>query len=232
MTDAAVAPAQDEVPPVRAPRVDARAVKAARLRVAASAARVGFEHTPLAPRGRGGARRSRHYLPIAPQDLDRETPALRLLQRPAMVDRVFSAATAALMSHRVAMAITRDAIAALPFDRAARDFALRHRNLTVLDGDLPDGADAPAIQSGIAALWVSQLPPVIAKSWDAAVPPLALPRPESVVMGTGIAALASAGKSDAAATGYVVPLTGGRIVEDRAVAALHAAIAEYCTDAP
>lgn len=220
----------DGVAPEKSRRTAPDAVAAARLRVAASSARVAFEKVALSPTGRGGARRSRRYRPVTAAELGRKTPAITLLLHPAALKDVVNAATAALMSHTVAMAITKEAVAALPFDAGARRFGLAHRNLTMLDDEMPQTRAYETVYDRVAALWISLLPPAISESWDVVAEPLSLPRPESVIFAEGQAILRQEGAASPRSGGYVVPLAGGRVEQDRALTALTLAISAYCTE--
>ncbi|MDO5621573.1 MAG: hypothetical protein Q4G24_08905 [Paracoccus sp. (in: a-proteobacteria)] len=153
-------------------RPGADLVQVARDRVALNNRRGAQRLAGVAPLGRVAGRLA-HGLPLLPDDLDMQAPALvLLLLPPQQAGEVLEAAAAALVGHDLAQAITpesRAAQAGLVSDQARR-FALHHRHLSAPPAGEPLPERLELAQSQIRAAWLGALPAPLAQEFGASVP--------------------------------------------------------------
>lgn len=151
------------------PRSDTAALRAAGARVALANRRAGWLPGGQAVQGRGLGRRAAALPPLG-AGIDATDPLLAPAVAANAEARVFAAAAAALVGHRLALAVTaldRAEVDAL-IDAPSRDFALRRRHLSLaLEGG--DLAQALAAARALAqAEWVARLPEPLASEYAAA----------------------------------------------------------------
>lgn len=217
--------AQAETPRRRA---SAEAVEMARTRARVGAARVALRRPGLDPMRRGGARYGRQIAPLTAQQLPETSPAVDLLLMGKGADLVLDAAAAALLSPLISDAITPAALSTVPISRPAREFGLRHAHLAMTLDELPKTDAFQQIRTGLRALWVTLLPQVLAVEMPDPGQPLHLPtpeRPKRHVPKTRFQMLSA--RFLRRRKPIVLPLASDAPIEDRAAAALLAAIRAF-----
>lgn len=192
-------------------RHDPGVVRAARLRARIMAARAARLRPGIRAEGRVAGRLARDLAPLDPA-MDCAAPALALIPEPALAARIFEAGAAALMADRVASAITPDRIAALDISPEARDFALRHRALS-----LPGNDSFDALMQRLVALWAADLPAPLSAEYA--------PGPAPAPMPVAAPAAPPQPRRRWRRAGVVLPLAPVAAVGDRHRAALDAAMA-------
>ncbi|MBK4214323.1 hypothetical protein JJJ17_00140 [Paracoccus caeni] len=210
-------------------RIPAQDVARARMRARASAARVSLRRPGLDPQGRGGARKAQDLSPIGEADLPETLPAVQLMLAGKRAELVLDAAVAALLSPLLSDVIASKDVAALPIQREAREFGLRHRHLAMTLEEIPATDPFAAVKAGLRGLWVTMLPPVLGREWETATEPLHLP--PVVVTRHSAPSPRFGGLSGwlkRRRPKHILPLAVETPVEDRAEAALLGAIRELC----
>lgn len=167
-----------DAPPAVPQRCPPAAVARARLRAKIMAARTLRRHPGIRPLGRLSGRLSEGLPPLPEAGLQSETPELALLLDAALANQVFDAAAAALLGHNIALAITPEALANLPIPDPARQFALRHRHLSLMPGEVDARRGYDVLRQGLVALWAQDLPRPLSVEFSNGAAPLALPLPE------------------------------------------------------
>ncbi|RMC34940.1 hypothetical protein [Paracoccus alkanivorans] len=134
-------------------RIDPARSRVARLRARIVAARAARQLSGISSSGRVAGRLGAGLEPLDPA-MDCGNPHLSLIPEPELAARVFEAAAAALMADEIARAIRPEQIAALPVSGEARDFALRHRSLSL---DRPTSEFEQIVQE-LVSIWARELP--------------------------------------------------------------------------
>lgn len=127
--------------------------RAAHLRARIMAARAARQLSGISSTGRIAGRLGANLAPLDPA-MDCENPHLTLIPEPELATRVFEAAAAALMADEIADAIRPERIAALPVGAEARNFALRHRSLSLAR----PVSEFEQIVQELVAIWAKDLP--------------------------------------------------------------------------